>query len=115
MQRPLFPDLVVHLVAAIPARWAALHGSLAVSVQAGGATRKATLRLGDLDRPVEDGFDRRATAKLWFLGDAFDRFLDGTLPAKPSTREVIVGGDPAVLEAFGRFLQEGAAVLRLKR
>jgi hypothetical protein len=83
-----------------------------VSVQGAG---KFTVRLGDLTSPVSEGFDRAATAKLWFLGDAFERFLGGTLPPDAPTRELIKSGDGDVLAGFGQFLSESAAILRLQK
>ncbi len=103
-----FPQLVV----AAPQRFAALRGVVAVSVQGQG---KFTVRLGDLDAPVVEGFDKKATAKLWFLGQTFSQFLDGTLPPTTTTRQLIKGGDGDVLQGFGQFLSETAAVLRLKK
>ena len=100
------------LIIAAPRRFAGLRGVLAVSVQGQG---KFTVRLGDLDSPVVAGFDKKASAKLWFLGDTFDQFLSGELPAQTTTRQLIKGGDADVIDGFGRFLSETAAVLRLKK
>lgn len=79
-----FPQLIV----TAPQRFAGLSGVIAISVQGQG---KFTVRLGNLEAPVVEGFDKKATAKLWFLGQAFSQFLDGTLPPTTTTRQLIKG------------------------
>lgn len=110
--RNFFFTMLPQLIVAAPQRFAGLRGVVAVSVQGQG---KFTVRLGDLEAPVVDGFDKKAAVKLWFLGDAFARFVAGTLPPQTTTRELILAGDGDVLDSFGRFLGETAAVLRLKK
>src|SRR3954469_11014059 len=56
-----------------PERYRPLQGVLGVSVSGQG---KWTIRLGDLDTPVAEGFPKNADVKVWFLGDSFTRFLD---------------------------------------
>ncbi|MBK6687011.1 MAG: hypothetical protein IPG45_21265 [Deltaproteobacteria bacterium] len=99
-----FSKDLIGLIVKQPSRFGAARGTLAFKVKGEGAW---TVRLGDLQEPVHEGFARDADVKIWFLGDAFRRFLDGTLASRPTAREVILNGDPGVLERFGRLLQSG--------
>lgn len=110
--RSFFLSDLPRMLVAEPRRFADLRGVVAVSVQGGG---KFTIRLGDLENPVAEGFDQKASVKLWFLGDTFERFLQGPLPSSMTTRELILQGDGDVLESFGRFLSETAAVMWLEK
>ena len=68
--------------------------------------------LGNLDKPIVPGFLRSAHVKLWFFGDAFERFLAGELPA--GKKELLVQGDLDVLERFGRLLLPAASALSVR-
>ena len=98
-ERFFLKDLPAAIVREIP-RFRSLSGSLAFSC--GG--KKFTVILGDLDAPVVAGFLRNADVKLWFFGDAFDRFLEGTLH-DVTKRDMRVEGDLDVFARFGKFLQ----------
>ncbi len=90
-------------IVAEPERFALLHGRLAFSC----AGEKFTVALGDLDAPVVAGFDRGAEVKLWFFGDAFERFLCGEeVKGKQAVR---VEGDAGVLDRLGLFLRPAKA------
>ena len=90
------------------ARFRALHGTVAFSC--GG--HKFTLCLGDLDAPIVPGFLRSADVKVWFFGDAFERFLNGE--AVSGKRNVRVEGDADVLERFGKLLMPAASSLSVR-
>jgi hypothetical protein len=112
--RQLFWDLLPRSIAAAPERFAPLRGVIAVSIQQEGAdTVRYTVRLGDLYTPIAQGFDRKANLKLWFLGDAFARFLDGTL-GPPTNRTLLVQGDPSLLEVFGELLSPPSSSLSVR-
>jgi len=89
-------------IAAEPARFAALTGRL--SFRCGDAC--FIVDLGNVAAPVTAGFDRTADVRLWFFGDAFERFLAGVPLVGKKDR--VVQGDAAVLERFGRFLRPAA-------
>lgn len=100
-------DLPRHIVADL-ARFQGLSGSIAFSC--GG--QKFTVVLGDLDAPVRDGFDRDASVRVWFFGDAFERFLNGEVLVGKKHR--MVQGDADVLAAFGKFLQPAHNALSVR-
>jgi hypothetical protein len=85
-----------------------LYGTLAFSC--GG--KKFTVCLGNLEKPIVPGFLKSAHVKLWFFGDAFDRFLEGELPQGKA--HVKVQGDLDVLERFGRLLLPAASTLSVR-
>jgi hypothetical protein len=89
-------------------RFASLTGRVALSVGAA----KFTVRLGDLEAPVVEGFDRAAEVKVWFFGDAFARFLAGAVLAGP--RDVRVEGDREVLGRFGQLLSPARNALSIR-
>lgn len=97
----------IALIVRDPARYRLATGSLAFRVMGEG---EWTVRLGDLEAPVEPIFDRNADLKLWFFGDAFQRFLDATLPSPPSTRQLLLRGDLAVLARFGRLFTPAQSI-----
>ena len=91
-------------------RFRLLSGTLAFSC----AGEKYTVRLGDLDAPVILGFERAADVKVWFFGDAFERFIRGEKVS--GKKHVMVQGDLDVLERFGRLLvtAQNAVSIRLR-
>lgn len=91
-------------------KFASLQGSIAFYVRGQG---KWTLRLGNLEAPVEDGLAPDADLTLWFSGDAFEAFARGTLDvADAVTREqVAFEGDPGLLERFGFLLAPPTSAL----
>ncbi len=87
-------------------RFRSSRGTLAFSC----AGEKFTLCLGDAAAPVVPGFLRSADVKLWFTGDAFERFLAGEIVPG----QVRVQGDAEVLERFGRLLMPAASSLSVR-
>jgi hypothetical protein len=100
-------ELPAAIVRELP-RFKGLYGTLAFSC--GG--KKYTVCLGNLEQPIVPGFLKTATVKLWFFGDAFDRFLQGELVS--GKKNVMVQGDLAVLERFGRLLMPAASTLSVR-
>jgi hypothetical protein len=86
-------------IAQEPARFAALTGRLSFKC----GDDAYVVDLGNVAAPVVVGFDKGADVRLWFFGDAFDRFLAGVPVVGKKDR--IVLGDVTVLERFGRFLR----------
>jgi hypothetical protein len=96
------------LIAGELPRFATLSGRVAFSV----GPEKFTVRLGDLERPVVEGFDRGAEVKVWFFGDAFARFLSGASLVGP--RALRVEGDGEVLRRFGELLLPSRNALSIR-
>jgi hypothetical protein len=84
-------------------RFLCMHGSIAIKVRGVGAW---TLRLGNVDQPVSEGFDARAELKLWFTERGFDRFAsgDGKAGRMIYDREVAFDGDRNLLQDLGLLL-----------
>jgi hypothetical protein len=96
------------MIARQPQAFAMLFGSIAFSC----AGHKATLRLGNVTQPIVAGFDRRASLRVWFFGDAFSRFLAGQ--HMDGKHDHMHQGDTTVLSRFGLFLSAGHSALSVR-
>ncbi len=113
LPRDFFWRVIPTVILQAPQRFAVLRGVLACSAQVVGAeTQRFTVRFGDLNTPVVEGFDRRADVKLWFLDDAFAAFAASL--ELPRDRRLIVQGDPAVIEALGALLAAPQSALSVR-
>ncbi len=91
-------------------KFAALQGCLAFYVRDQG---KWSVRLGNLETPIEDGMAPDAELSLWFSAAAFEGFIKGTLNIAKALaqQDVAFEGDPTLLERFGFLLTASTSAL----
>lgn len=87
-----------------------LSGTIACKVRGAGAW---TLRFGDPESPVDDGFDARADLKIWFTKKGFESFMSGRMNARKmiADGDITFAGDATLLERLGFLLAPGGSPL----
>ena len=91
-------------------KFAVLQGTVSFSVKEQG---KWTLRLGNLETPIEEGMAEDADLSLWFSAKAFEEFIKGTLNIMEAItqKNLAFDGDPAMLERFAALMTPSTSAL----
>ncbi|MEW5849354.1 MAG: SCP2 sterol-binding domain-containing protein [Myxococcota bacterium] len=91
-------------------KFGAQQGSISFYVRNQG---KWTLRMGDLETPIQEGMDDAADLKLWFAASAFEGFIKGTLDVASAIdkEEIQFDGDVSALERFGFLLTASTSAI----
>jgi hypothetical protein len=86
------------------------HGNLSIAVLGKGSW---TIRFGDPDEPIADGFVEDAELRVRFVPGAFRDFIDGKLDVDAALlkRRLVVAGDPRLFEKLGVLVSRGGSPL----
>ena len=105
-----FTTAVPSIVARDFEQFMTLNGVIACKVKGEGAW---TLRFGDVEAPITEGFDPRADLKIWFTKEGFDAFVSGSGNMRKIVMkgEIAFAGDATYLERLGFLLSPGGSPL----